>query len=204
MSYTVGYQDIEEGVDTGLSANAKIRESFINTQTALNSIDTRLLASEKFESEFMTPIFTGASMAPSQEPTVVDTALQVEFGSAQNDSSDDAKLAVDGTITFNTAATYLIKLKAHCGTATASVVAFRWLVNSVMVGTPIVTIMPNDSVLNPIESELLVTADAGDVLTAEVIRDSAGTNDGGLMSMDVTASGWGVARSAEVSVRKLF
>ncbi len=204
MSYTVGYQDIEEGVDTGLSANAKIREGFINTQTALNSIDTRLLASEKFESEFMTPIFTGASTASSQEPSAVDTALQVEFGSAQNDSSDDASLAVDGTITFNTAATYLIKLKAHCGTATASVVAFRWLVNSVMVGTPIVTIMPESNVLNPLESELLVTADAGDVLIAEVIRDSAGANDGGLMAMAITATGWGVARSAEVSVRKLF
>ncbi len=204
MSYTVGWVDIEEGVDTGLSSNAKIREGFTNTQTALNSIDARVIAFETFETGFMGSIFIGGSTAASQEPSAVDTELQIEFGAAQNDGTDDASLSVAGAITFNVASTYLVKFKGHIGAASVSVIALRWLVNGTMVGTPIINLLPASNALNPIETELVVVADAGDVLTAEIVRDSSGANDGGLMAMDVTASGWGTARSAEVSVRKLL
>ena len=207
MGYTVGWEDIEEGIDTGLTANAKIRDAFINTQTNFNSVDDRLNGLETFESEFMSTILNGTSVAVNQLPVAVDTALQLEFGSAQNDVTDDAMLSVDGKLTFNRAGTYVVKFNAHYGrdgVALTSLLAFRWLKNAVMYGTPLVTKIDDDTTLHPWESELVVTVAIGDEFIAEIMRDSNGHNSGGLYKTTLVSAGWGDAPSASISVKKLL
>ena len=207
MGYTVGWEDIEEGIDTGLTANAKIRDAFINTQTNFNSVDDRLNGLETFENEFMSTVLSGNSVAVNQLPVAVDTALQLEFGPAQNDVNDDAMLSVDGKLVFNRAGTYVVKFNAHYGrdgVALTSLLAFRWLKNAVMHGTPLVTKIDDDTTLHPWESELVVTVDIGDEFTAEIMRDSNGHNSGGLYKTTLVSAGWGDAPSASISVKKLL
>jgi len=207
MAYAVGWEDIEEGIDTGLSSNAKIRDAFTNTQTALNSLDSRVTVSEGFQDNFLEAIFSGSSTAADQQPTGTNTELQIEFGIAQNDGADKAMIDVNGTITFNVAGTYTVKFKTQygrSGAAAASLLAFRWLVNDVMSGNALVAKVDDDVLLLPWEAELLVVATAGDTLKAEIIRDSGGHDSGGLFKTTLNASGWGDAPSASIAVKKLF
>ena len=51
-------------------------------------------------------LLNAASTASSQEPTELDTALQIEFGIAQ--TTDDVEIAATGAITFKTAGKYIV------------------------------------------------------------------------------------------------
>lgn len=206
MAYTVGWQNIVEGVDTGLSANAKIREAFVNTQTALNSLDNRAAILDTFISGYREFIFAGASLANDQQPSTINTELQLEFGAAQNDGTDKAMMGVDGTITFTVAGTYEIAFSAHfgrTGVAAASILAFRWLHNNVMHGTPLVAKIDNASTLIPWYSKTVIVVEAGDTLKGQIIRDSAGHDSGGLFKTTLNAAGWGDSPNASISVHKL-
>ena len=54
----------------------------------------------------------------------------------------------------------------------------------------------------PFSAAIPLTMAAGDTMTMEVARDSAGTNDGGLFAVSPTIAGWNIVPSATVVVNK--
>ncbi len=206
MSYTVGWQDIEEGVDTGLSANAKIREGFINTQTAINSLDDRTGILEQAQSEFVSLVLSGNSSAESQQPEEGESSLFIEFGNAQNGSSDKAMLDGNGVVTFNQAGTYKISISLQYGRDTGatgtSVLAFRCYQNSSVIAKPRVVTLSNSDVAN-MTLDVLMVASIGDTFTLEMNRDDSGDDSGGLIQTVLTSSGWISSPTAYIQINKL-
>lgn len=138
-----------------------------------------------------------------QEPSLVDTALQVEYGAAQGSGSDPVSLAVDGTVTFNEDGFYVITFGVQYGRTTTNLTAiihFRALINGTQVGNTATAIMPTDASDRPLSITLGAFLNVGDELTTEVIRDSNGVNDGGLLTVSVTASGWTDSPSASIRI----
>jgi len=207
MAYTVGWQDIEEGVDTGLSANAKIREGFTNTQTALNGLDNRVNGLESFSTGLATPALKGASTAASQEPSTTNVPLTVEFGAAQNSVSDDVMMDVSGVVTFNKQGKYSIKVvlqaARHVTSQPASLIGIRWVMNATQLNSSRLVALSSDDINVPFEETIIVDAAASDTLELQIIRDSAGNDSGGLFSTVLNASGWASSPSATITILKL-
>ena len=52
-----------------------------------------------------------AASTATQAPSAVDTALQLTFGAAQGSASDPVMINAAGTVTFNTAGNYAIRIR---------------------------------------------------------------------------------------------
>ena len=150
-----------------------------------------------------TQVLTGASSAASQLPTTTNTALLVEFGTAQSNS--DASITSTGVITFLTPGQYLITRTLRYGrTALAGTAQIftRHLINGAQSGPSSCISMDNNLDVTPHTVTILITATAGMTMSTEIIRDSSGVNVGGLYSAVPVASGWSSAPSAAVTVYK--
>lgn len=137
----------------------------------------------------------------NQSPIATDTALQIEFGAAQ--SNDEVSLAVDGTVTFNKRGFFNVTIGIQYGRDNTNNVAnlhFRILLNGVQVGNTATAILQTDESDVPFSVSGGFTVEAGDELTMEIIRDSTGTNDGGLFTKGVTAAGWNDSPSASIRI----
>lgn len=145
----------------------------------------------------------GASTASSQDPTGVNTPLQVEFGAAQ--STADVSLSSVGLITFVTSGQYLLTLRKRFGrvaSAGSAILFARYLFNGVQLGQSFgVTIVDSANII-PVSNTIILDVNAGDTFKVELIRDSAGVNYGGLKQSTSTLAGWNAAPSASVTVYK--
>lgn len=116
-----------------------------------------------------------------QEPATTGVALQVEFGAATATPQFD--LAVDGTITaletdeYECAVTFVVGRSSPQGSAQIYV---RALINGVQLGSSRHCILDDAAFEIPIEFNIQIDVQAGDLLTFEVIRDTDGADDGGL------------------------
>lgn len=136
------------------------------------------------------------SLAASQLPTALGTALQVEFGALQ--AGAYLSLAANGAVTCNTSGTYAFRIKLQKGRAGAtgtSILMSRILINNSQVGVSATARMTSSDPIYASESKVTITLTAGDVLTLQIIRDSSGTNFGGLYSV-TSSHGWSIAPSA--------
>lgn len=149
-----------------------------------------------------------AESTADQDPSGLDSALQIEFGPEQ--LGDDIDLAADGTITIKTSGTYTGRITANFSRPTSNGNAFffiRVLKDGVQVGNPVALEQTDDDISVPIFLELIVTIDELDVpvdFTVECIRDSqggGGIDSGGLRSLTSTNS-WGSTPSARITVTK--
>ena len=77
----------------------------------------------------------------------------------------------------------------------------RYLLNGVQIGNSLAAKVDNANTLVPWSSSIQFTATAGDVVTVEIIRDSAGNDSGGLFSVTST-TGWNIAPCASVQIYK--
>ena len=146
-----------------------------------------------------------AESIADQNPAGLDNPLQVEFGPAQ--STDAADLAADGTWTIKEQGTYLVFSTYYFSrTSSAGQVHFfiRLLVNGVQEGNPIGIIQTDDDITTPIflASVVSVTGTVPLDFTVECVRDSDGTNSGGLRSI-TSSIGWGQTPSARLRIVKL-
>ena len=149
-------------------------------------------------------LLTGSSLN-NQQPSVVDTALQVEFGAAQGNSGDPVQLAADGTITFNDPDFYTITVTAQYGRLAQPQTALthlRILLNGFQIGNSSSATLPAEETEIPFSVTVGTEIEAGDQFTMEVIRDSTGANDGGLVSVPVTAAGWSDSPSASILISR--
>ena len=146
-----------------------------------------------------------AESVADQNPSGLDTPLQVEFGVAQ--TTEAADLAADGTWTIKEKGVYLVFSTYYFSrTSSAGQVHFflRLLVNGVQEGNPLGIIQTDDDITTPIflASIVSVTGTVPLDFTVECVRDSAGTNSGGLRSITSTI-GWGQTPSARLRIVKL-
>ena len=132
-----------------------------------------------------------------------NTALQVEFGATQ--SATNVEILSSGDVVFSTAGNYLvntfISVTKEGVSGSVSVFAFRALINGVQVGDPKVFKIIEGGLLTPYELTVPVVANANDVLTYEIMRDSSGSDSGRLEG--ATLLGWvGTTPSAQIEVWK--
>lgn len=148
-------------------------------------------------------VLTGFSSAATQAPTAVDTPLQVEFGAGG--AFTDATLASNGTLTFNTAGDYIITLFLRFGRTTgagAAVLLNRFLLNGVQgLNSNALKIGDADTII-PFSTSLNLTATAGTTFQSQIMRDSAGINNGGLFRVLPTVASWNLSPSATIVVSK--
>lgn len=141
----------------------------------------------------------------TQYPSTTDTALQINFGSAQNSSSDAVMLDSAGTITINEAGNYTIKTYIQYGRESGSgsaVYFFRALLNGEQTGPAVQAVITAADVTVPFSDTTTATLSAGDTLEYQVIRDSSGADEGGLLATTVTA-GWTSATTASINIRRV-
>ncbi len=145
-------------------------------------------------------IFSGSSTAASQQPSATDTALQIEFGPAQN--TDQVSLAANGTITINQPGLYVFTFVFTSGrTGTSGTVRLfgRLLVDGNQEGASLFNAITNQNDGYQTVLTLSGSLSAGQVITFEIIRDSTGNNNGGLFQQDPTPAGWETTPSAKVT-----
>lgn len=147
--------------------------------------------------------------APSlvaQAPTAVDTPLQVSFGAAQCAPTDPVSISAAGLVTFNVAGNYAVRVKLQAGRTGASGVSIllsRILLAGAQYGSPAATKLVSADVTIPIESRVVINATAGQTFAVQIMRDSAGTNFGGIYPQAATVTAWGAAPSGLLVISRL-
>lgn len=147
-----------------------------------------------------------AASTATQAPSAVDTALQVSFGAAQGSASDPVMINAAGTVTFNTAGNYAVRIKLQNGRTGAtgtSILLSRILLNGVQVGSSAAVKMTQTDATTPSESRVVVNPTIGQTFQVQIMRDSAGSNFGGVYPQTATVTAWGVAPSALLVISRL-
>lgn len=177
--------------DANITKNYRINSISAYTKSTLNLGVTQVLA---------------AADTTDQEPAGLDTPLQVTFGTAQNGPTDPVQLDALGNITFNQAGLYLFNgygnFERQGSSGGVTVTLFRALLNGVQVSPTKGIELSNTGIMVPYELTVPIQANAGDVLTWEIMRDSSGVNAGGLYTHTVLG-GWSNVPSADVFVYKV-
>lgn len=148
------------------------------------------------------PIIDAASVE-SQAPSATDTPLQVNYGPPQTGSGVD--LSGDGIITFTEAGTYRVRAVFALGRTTTpgeALLVLRLLLNDVPIRNPITTVLDDGNFTIPQEFTLVQAFSASDTLKTELIRDSAGVNNGGLITLKPTLPDWGDSPSARLDIAR--
>lgn len=149
-------------------------------------------------------VLAGFSTAVGQNPSAVDTPLQVEFGAAQVTPS--VSLSDTGTLTFNQTGEYLVTLFLRFGRtsgAGTSILLNRLLYNGSQTLRTNAVALSEAAATVPFSATLLFQASAGDTLQIQIARDSAGINNGGLVRTVPTTLAWNISPSSSMVVHKL-
>lgn len=145
-----------------------------------------------------------AGSVVAQNPSGLDTALQVEFGAAQ--ALTNVSLSATGDITFNTAGTYQVTAIFTFGRTTSPGVAMMFLratFNGAPLGAVIAISMAGSDVVVPVAFSNIFAVSATDVLGIEIIRDSSGQDNGGLLTVNPIAAGWVDSSSSTLVVSRI-
>ena len=181
---------------TGAITPEDLRE--VTTQIA----DSMLYAADGVQE---VEVLRAVSTSP-QAPAAVDTPLQLTFGAAQGSVSNPVMLSAAGLVTFNEAGNYAVRLKLQCGRTGAtgtSILLSRLLINGAQIGSAAaVKITATDSTV-PTESRVVLNVTAGKTFASQIMRDSAGSNFGGVYPHTAAVVAWGVAPSALLVVSRL-
>ena len=181
---------------SGAITPAKLRE--VVTQIA----DTPIYAAAGVKE---VEVLRAASTA-TQAPSAVDTALQVSFGAAQGSAADPVMINAAGTVTFNTAGNYAVRIKLQNGRTGAtgtSILLSRILLNGAQVGSTAAVKMTQTDATTPSESRVVLNPTAGQTFQVQIMRDSAGSNFGGVYPQTATVAAWGIAPSALLVISRL-
>ncbi|MGL4757663.1 MAG: hypothetical protein ACRCXB_35370 [Aeromonadaceae bacterium] len=142
----------------------------------------------------------------TQAPTVVDTPLQLTFGAAQGSASDPVMVNAAGLVTFNQAGAYALRLKLQCGrtgSTGTSILLSRLLLNGAQLGSAAAVKITATDATVPTESRVALNVTAGQTFAAQIMRDSAGSNFGGVYPQAATVTAWGTAPSALLVISRL-
>ena len=147
-----------------------------------------------------------ASSNVAQAPTAVDTPLQVAFGTAQGEPSDPVMIDAAGLVTFNQAGNYAVRVKLQCGRTGASgtsILLSRLVLGGTQVGSAACVKLTQTDATTPTDSRVVMNPTAGQTLQVQIMRDSAGSNFGGIYPQAAAVTSWGAAPSALLVISRL-
>ena len=196
------WTQIVDLVSTGQEVSNSLDTAFTNIDAAITQVDTNATRLDSLEASH-TLVLSASSVAVAQEPSTTDSVLQVEFGPLQ--TTTDIDISASGDITFNTAGKYIMSTffqYGRAGSVGTSVLFNRMLINGTQISGSLGAKIDNADALVPWSSSVELTVSANDVMTIEIIRDSAGNDSGGLFSSTPTLVGWNVAPCAAVQIYK--
>ncbi len=160
-----------------------------------------------FASTFeFTPVLAAQSTV-TQAPSALNTAQQVTFGAAQGSSGDAVMIDANGLITFNQTGLYLINgygsVERQGSSGGTAIFLFRFLVNGTQAGSVKAFHLDTPNLSSPYEITFPINiTTAGTTASFEIMRDSSGTNAGGLYP-HTNLGGWSNTPSAEVNIWQL-
>lgn len=177
------------------------------TPAALREVTTQLADSMLYAAAGVKEVEVLRSVSVvAQAPTAVDTPLQLAFGGASGSASDPVMINAAGLVTFNTAGNYAVRIKLQCGRTGAtgtSVLLSRLLLNGTQIGSTAAVKLTQTDATTPTESRVVVNATAGQTFAVQIMRDSSGSNFGGVYPQVATVTAWGTAPSALLVISRL-
>lgn len=147
-----------------------------------------------------------AASTATQAPTAVDTPLQLPFGAAQGSASDPVMINAAGLVAFNIAGSYAVRVKLQCGrtgTTGTSILLSRLVLGGAQLGSAACVKLTQTDATTPTDSRVVMSPTAGQTLQVQIMRDSAGSNFGGVYPQTATVAAWGVAPSALLVISRL-
>lgn len=145
------------------------------------------------------------SNTSSINPSVVDTPITAGFDATV--SNGDIVINSSGLITLQTAGLYFMTINCNIGRSTATgtaIVATRLLINGSQFGfTQAASLVTNTS-SRPVQFNILRSFSALDTIQVQLMRDSAGTNDGGFISQPITTASWADGPSFFIRISKIL
>ena len=150
-------------------------------------------------------VLRAASTTP-QEPTAVDTPLQLTFGTAQGSASGPVMMSAAGLVTFNQAGSYAARIKlqnGRTGASGTSILLSRLLLNGAHLGNTEAVKMTQTDATTPTDSRVVLNVTAGQTFAVQIMRDSAGSNFGGVYPHTAAVAAWGTAPSALLVISRL-
>lgn len=197
----------KSGMFTLIGTNLPDNDSGAITPAKLREVTTQLADSMLYAAAGMKEVeVLRAPSTVAQAPSAVDTALQLTFGAAQKSASDPVMINAAGLVTFNTAGSYAVRIKLQCGRTGAtgtSILLSRLLLGGAQIGSPAAVKMTQTDATTPTESRVVINATAGQTFIVQIMRDSAGSNFGGVYPQAATVTAWGTAPSALLVISRL-
>lgn len=152
-----------------------------------------------------TQVLNGISTI-AQAPSALDTPLIVSFGAAQGSPSTDVSLDTFGKVTFNRAGLYMINgfgsVERQGSSGGVAILLFRARLNGTQISTTKGFHLDTPNVSTPYEVTIPFQANAGDIFWFEIMRDSSGTNQGGVYP-HTNLGGWSNTPSSQIQIWKL-
>lgn len=148
-------------------------------------------------------IIEGTSLT-TQGPTAVDTPYQVTWGAATSNS--DVDIAANGTVTILTSGLYFITFNLNLGRTTTTgiaTLASRLLIDDTPTGFTQAVKIDTSANVTPLNASMFRSLGVNSTIKVQLIRDSAGNNDGGLITIDPVLAGWTNSPSAAIRVQKV-
>lgn len=190
-----------------IGANVQDNTSGLITPTGLREVLTQTADSMLFAAKGVREVeLLRAASTATQAPTAVDTPLQLTFGAAQLSATDPVMLNSAGQVTFNTAGAYAVRIKllqGRTGASGTSILLSRILINGAQYGSPASVKLSTADATIPTDSRVVVQATAGQTFTVQIMRDSAGSNYGGVYPQVAAVAAWGTAPSALLVISRL-
>jgi len=116
------------------------------------------------------------------------------------------QISAAGLVTFNVAGNYAVRIKLQAGRTGASgtsILLSRLLLAGAQYGSPAATKLVSADVTIPIESRVVINATTGQTFAVQIMRDSAGSNFGGIFPQAAAVTAWGAAPSALLVISRL-
>lgn len=177
------------------------------TPAALREVTTQLADSMLYAAAGLKEVeVLRSGSVVAQAPTAVDTPLQLSFGGAQGSASDPVMINAAGLVTFNQAGNYAVRVKLQCGRTGAtgtSILLSRLVLGGTQLGSAACVKLTQTDATTPTDSRVVMNPTAGQTLQVQIMRDSAGSNFGGVYPQVATVTAWGTAPSALLVISRL-
>lgn len=137
-------------------------------------------------------------------PAVVDVPVSATF--ASNQANSDVDMPSSGIITLLTAGVYHTTFNLNFGRTTGAgnaIVAARLLLNGTQFGFTQSMTLSDANFVGPAQFNIIRAYAANDTIQVQIMRDSAGINNGGLRATGITVGAWSDVPSYWVRVAKL-
>ena len=147
-------------------------------------------------------VLSAFSTAANQQPTGLDTPLQIEFGAAQDPENGPISLDANGNFTVKRTGRFVVESQLQIGRTGAAQVSFifvRFTVDGNQAGPTLFTKLENAEVSESFQLGFTRAYATGEVLRVEIYRDSSGNNSGGLFQQTSTL-GWTTVPTAAVTI----